>query len=188
MKIDERELERVGEQFADALANLIGKNAIRSVTVMKVEGDIITATRGDVTFKLRPALLGQTGKFLAVYPKVGSTAAIAYVDGISSKPYIVACTEIDRVAIKIGEATIDVSEDIITFNGGENDGLVIVGKLTERLNKIERDINSLKTAMASWKVAPSDGGAALKAVTSAWVSQRLVESKNSDYENDKIKQ
>lgn len=188
MKIDEKELYRISEEFAKLLATIIGKNTLRSVTVEKVDDDVITATRGDVTFKLRPALFGQTDKFLAVYPRVGSTAVIAYVNGDPSTPYIVACTEIDRVAIKIGEATIDVSEDTITFNGGENDGLVIVGKLTERLNKIERDINSLKTAMASWKVAPSDGGAALKAVTSAWVSQRLVESKNSDYENDKIKQ
>lgn len=188
MRIDEKELQRIGEEFATSLANIIGKNTLRSVKVEKVDDDVITASRADATFIVRPTLFGQKDKFLAVYPKVGSTAVIAYVNGDPSTPYIVACTEIDRVAIKIGEATIDVSEDTITFNGGENDGLVIVGKLTERLNKIERDINSLKTAIASWVAVPSDGGAALKTATSAWVSQRLVESKNADYENDKIKQ
>lgn len=188
MRIDEKELQRIGEEFATSLATIIGKNMLRSVKVEKVDNDVITASRADATFTVRPTLLGQKDKFLAVYPKVGSTAVIAYVNGDPSTPYIVACTEIDRVAIKIGEATIDVSEDTITFNGGENDGLVIVGKLTERLNKIERDINSLKTAIASWVVVPSDGGASLKGVVSSWASQRLTESKNSDYENDKIKQ
>lgn len=184
MKIDEKELQRIGEQFAVTLANLIGKNAIRSVKVEKVDGDTIIATRGDVTFRVRPALFGQTDKFLAVYPKVGSTAAIAYINGDSSTPYIVACTEIDRVAIKVGESTIGVEGDTITFNGGENGGMVLVEKLTDKLNQLQREIDAIQTAIAA-----HSHGTPVGATTGTVYTRVNVSGFNaSDYENDKIKQ
>lgn len=184
MKIDERKLERIGNQFADALVNLIGKNAIRSVKVEKVDDDIITATRGGVTFRVRPALFGQTDKFLAVYPKVGSTAAIAYINGDSSTPYIVACTEIDRVAIKVGESTIGIEGDTITFNGGENGGMVLVNELTDKLNQLRQQIDSIQTAIATHSHETPAGAT----IGTVYTRVNVSSFNASDYENDKIKQ
>lgn len=184
MKIDEKELQRIGEQFAVALANRIGENAIRSVKVEKVDGDTITATRGDEVFSLYPALFGQADKFLAVYPKVGSTVAIVYINGKPSTPYIVACTEIDRVAIKVGESTIGIEGDTITFNGGENGGMVLIEKLTDKLNQLQQQIDAIQTAIATHSHGTPAGATTGTVYTRVNVSRFNA----SDYENDKIKQ
>lgn len=184
MRIDEKELQRIGEEFATSLATIIGKNTLRSVTVEKVDDDVITASRADATFIVRPALFGQKDKFLAVYPKVGSTAVISYVNGDSSTPYIVACTEVDRVAIKIGEATINVSEDTITFNGGDNGGMVLVNELTDKLNQLRQQIDAIQTAIANHTHATPAG----KTTGTVYTRVNVSSFDASDYENDKIKQ
>lgn len=43
------------------------------------------------------------------------------------------------------DSTLDINCNEITFNGGSNKGLVKVVELTQQLNKIEADLNSLKT-------------------------------------------
>lgn len=47
--------------------------------------------------------------------------------------------------------------DEIVLNGGTLGGLVKVGELTERLNLIEKDINSLKQKLSGWTPVPNDG-------------------------------
>ncbi len=76
----------------------------------------------------------------------------------------------------------------IAFNGGNNKGLVLLSNVVDRLNKIEQDNNTLKTAMSGWMPVPQDGGAALKASSSAWFGSQLVQTQNSDLENIKVKQ
>jgi hypothetical protein len=86
--------------------------------------------------------------------------------------YVIQCSAIDEIIMR----------------GGDLKGLVVLDKLVDRLNKIEDDINSLKTAFTGWTPAPNDGGAALKASASSWAGQRLVDTQASDIENTKITQ
>ncbi len=52
-----------------------------------------------------------------------------------------------------------------------------------RLNKIETDINNLKTAFANWTPQPQDGGASLKGEASDWFGEKLVKTLRSDIED-----
>ena len=75
---------------------------------------------------------------------------------------------------------------------GENDKfihvLTKVGELTERLNLIEKDINSLKQKLSGWTPVPNDGGSALKTALSSYTSESLKETQVRDIENERVKQ
>jgi hypothetical protein len=77
--------------------------------------------------------------------------------------------------------------DSIEIMGNSKGGLAIVASLTQRYNKIEQDLNTLKTIFTSWVVAPSDGGAALKAAAATWAGSSLTQTLDTDIENVKIK-
>ena len=79
--------------------------------------------------------------------------------------------------------------DIVSYfiKGGEFGGLVKVIELTEKLNNLESDINDLKQAFTSWTPVTQDGGAALKATAATWSSSILIETQQSDIENEKVK-
>lgn len=81
-----------------------------------------------------------------------------------------------------------VSEvDEIHLNGTNQDGVVKVNSLVNRLNNLESSINALKTIFSSWVVVGGDGGAALKTLASAWYASQLVPTVKSDLENIKVK-
>jgi len=82
--------------------------------------------------------------------------------------------------------TLDVDGDIV-INEGKNDGLVKVVELTDKINTIEKDINSLKQVFSTWVTAPNDGGAALKTASGTWFANTLQITQKSEIENDKIK-
>lgn len=77
--------------------------------------------------------------------------------------------------------------DTITIHGGENAGIVKVIELTEKLNAIEKDINSLKDVFKNWSPVTYDGGASLKAGSATWFAQKITETKQEDIENNLIK-
>lgn len=149
----------------------------------------------------------QESKFgIVVYPRVGSYVVVGFVaDG--SAGVVLATDDIESIEIVVSDKTsrvlideervrIDVDQetsaeltkDGVVFNGGSLGGLVKVEELTDRLNTIENDINSLKQAFSGWVIMPQDGGAALKSAALDWASQTLTLTKRGDYENEKVKQ
>lgn len=82
--------------------------------------------------------------------------------------------------------TISTKKDLVEINGGDNGGLVIVGKASGQYNKIEDDINNLKNILSAWTPVNQDGGAALKGALGAWYGQQLSRTKASDIENKKV--
>lgn len=83
--------------------------------------------------------------------------------------------------------SIDRAESIV-INGGHLGGLVIVGKLTQKLNALEEDINNLKKVFVSWVTVPNDGGASLKTSVGSWAGKTITKTQESDLANTKIKQ
>lgn len=77
--------------------------------------------------------------------------------------------------------------DSLELMGGYNGGLAVVSRLVEKYNQLENDLNSLKTAIATWTAVPNDGGGALKVALSQWYGQQLTITKVADIENEKIK-
>ena len=93
-------------------------------------------------------------------------------------PFIVQFSDIDKMYI---------SGNLIQFNDGGFGGLVKVAKLTDKLNKLENDLNVLKSALAAWVPVPMDGGAALKVVTASWYGNHIVPTIRAEIENKNVK-
>ena len=77
--------------------------------------------------------------------------------------------------------------DSIQLNGSNYDGLVKVNDLVTKLNNLENDLNTLKTAFSAWVTVPNDGGAALKVATAAWYAASLTPTVKANIENQLIK-
>lgn len=92
----------------------------------------------------------------------------------------------------VGNSKVRMTPDLIELNEGSLDGLVIVGKLTERLNKLQQQIDQIQSAIASHThtVSTAGGPTAQTGTTTGTTYSRVSVDKfnNSDYENEKIKQ
>lgn len=190
MRLDEKRLKQIGEQFGVQLTEVIGNAMLHSVEVSKVEETYaeVYEFEGDAPIRVPLLALNAGAAMLKVLPKEGSTALILYANGRVEKPIFVGFTEVDEINVSVGESSVKITNGCIKFNGGENKGMVLAESVKDRLNKIENDINALKSAIASWTPVPSDGGASLKVATSTWFAQHLVSTQLSDIENDKITQ
>ena len=111
------------------------------------------------------------GAELLLRPAVGSVAIIGSLTG-----------DLDQLVL----LQMDRAEEVI-INGGKLGGIIKIKELTDRINTIERDVNSLKHAFSAWTPIPSDGGASLKGAVASWAGKPLILSKRGDYEDDKVK-
>ena len=109
-------------------------------------------------------------KGIVITPVMGSSVIISRI-GDSDELFVEMFSEVESMM----------------FDGGENEGLVKVKELTNKINALENDINDLKTAFNTWVIAPSDGGAALKAITATWASSQLQITNKAEIQNEKIK-
>lgn len=120
-------------------------------------------------------------------PRVGSSVVVGKFSGYEAG-VVVLMEDVERVEAVVGDYSLELSDEGITLNGGRLGGLVKVADLTNRLNVLERDLNTLKTAFKGWVPVAQDGGAALKTATGAWYGQTLTETQRNDIENQDVKQ
>ena len=117
---------------------------------------------------------------ILIKPKVDSMVLMADLSGGELRSLVViSFSALDSMTVKF--------EGDVVINGGENEGLVKVVELTEKLNAIENDINNLKSIFSSWVPVVYDGGASLKAAAASWAVQSLQTTSKEDIENPKIK-
>lgn len=117
---------------------------------------------------------------ILIKPTVGSMVLMADLSGGELRSLVV----ISFSALE--SMTVKFAGDVV-INGGENEGLVKVVPLKDRLNAIENDINSLKQVFSLWGPIVYDGGASLKAASASWAAQPLKSTNKEDIENPKIK-
>ena len=150
------------EQLRDALEKWregVRQAQLRWVTVDTVDKDNGTMDVTGVIDRLE-------------YYDVQLTCLVGIVEGQETDAFLISANEVDEIVL----------------NGGTLGGLVKVGELTERLNLIEKDINSLKQRLSGWTPVPNDGGSALKTALSSYTSESLKETQVGDIENEKVKQ
>ena len=75
----------------------------------------------------------------------------------------------------------------IVLNGGSNGGLVVIDRLVDKLNQLEKEVNDLKNVFSSWSPVVQDGGAALKASVASWASATIETTKVEDLEDTNVK-
>lgn len=123
-------------------------------------------------------LVGSQASVIEI-PIIGSTVLMCFKDGSTQRPQILAIDQTDQLLMNC---------NLVEFNKGQLGGMVKVIELTAKLNKVENDLNNLKTLLSSWIPVPSDGGAALKTIVSSWSGQQIIPTQRADIENTKILQ
>lgn len=163
------------EQLRNAFENLTGRAKqaqLRWVRVDKVDRDNRSMDVLGVVDNLEYYDIQLGLGALCIYPKPGTICLVGIIEGQETDAFLISAEEVDEIVL----------------NGGTLGGLVKVGELTERLNLIEKDINSLKQALSGWTPSPNDGGSALKTALSSYFSDSLKETQVRDIENERVKQ
>lgn len=164
----------------------------------------------DKTFPVPLSLYGTEEYGMVHVPTEGSAALITFIDGDINRPVFVGISEIDKWAFKrnetaitfttdpdevnvtVGNSKVRITPDLIEMNEGSLDGLVIVGKLTERLNRLQQQIEAIQSAIASHSHLVATSGSATQHIgnttTTTYAKVNVDSFDNSDYENEKIKQ
>lgn len=109
-------------------------------------------------------LMPEVADGLLYVPKVGSTVIVE--NNASLQPYVVMWSELDKVLYIVNNTTFSITDGLTQFNKGENDGLVNVKPLTDKINNLEKLLNDLinkynaHTHIGSYPVAGGGGGTA----------------------------
>lgn len=211
--------EEAGGNFGMFLAQMFSTVRTVLVTVKSVDTANGVAQvylfEEDKTFPVPLSLYGTEEYGTTCVPTEGSAALITYIDGDLNRPVFMGVSETDKwefkrgqtvvtfttdpddsskdeVSVVVGNSKVRMTPDLIELNEGSLDGLVIVGKLTERLNKLQQQIDQIQSAIASHTHTVSTTGSATAqtgATTGTTYSRVSVDKfNNSDYENEKIKQ
>ena len=146
----------------------------------------VTMADGHVLYGVQLKALKQITEGIVAIPAEG---AIVQVLKLGEAGWIViAATELQKVLLKIGDTTCEITADGWRINGGNQNGLVLLQPLVQQLNTLVQDLNTIKQAFAGWTPVPQDGGAALKAATTQWAAQTLQTVQSSNLENTHIQQ
>ncbi|MCL2328438.1 MAG: hypothetical protein FWC39_07985 [Bacteroidetes bacterium] len=129
--------------------------------------------------------------FVTIYPKAGSNVIVGVIENLKSEFVVLRCSEVDKVKLKIGEQTLLINKDGFVFNNGTLDGLVKLGAILEKINRLE---DKLKTHQHAYIPYP-EGVAATPVSTTPATSATppnntlvFTNTSKAELENTKIKQ
>jgi len=194
----------MGEErkIADNIRQLADKVKFHSLlcTVASVDDDVtctVNTVQSGVEYKnIKLNANINEDKGIYVFPKKDSYVLVTMLDGVQG--FISMYSDIEKVKIKIDDTVeVEIGGDVklkcdgnIEINDGKNDGLVIIQKLTDKLNGLKDTVNSfIKTYNAHIHTTTATVGMGPAGVISATPSQanEALQFNKKDYENDKIK-
>lgn len=157
------------EGIQDIVRDKVRGSTIRVAEVVSVQDDGTCTVTLDSETEVAGVRL-QADEAFGVYfePAVGSTVFLARVSDFDF--YVIGYSRVD----------------LVSFGDGTFGGMVKVIELTQKLNNLENDINTLKQAFAAWVTVPNDGGAALKAIAATWFGASLTPTIQSEIENENL--
>lgn len=112
-----------------------------------------------------------------ITPKVGSYVMVTKFERFEA--FISSFSDVEKIEIEC---------DNIVFNGGANDGMVLINALVDKLNSLENKVNSI---INTFNVHTHTGvfpGPGSTATTPNIISGTLTPTQKQDIENEKIKQ
>lgn len=186
-------MSRQTEDNLQRLITLVGKRERQSMTVaigtvQNIDEDkrlCEIKVNDDLTlFNCRlNAILSNYQDRLLIVPKDKSAVAFLTVDGNLTDPIIITYSEIDKVLLKTGDTEINISDEKIEINGGENNGIVKIQELTDKLNDL---VNWCKNHTHSGVITSVTGQATGTSGNSGAPTSSPADFDKSDYEDDKI--
>ena len=177
-------ITRIGEQFGNGIAQLIRSVRAFAVTVERIDGDkaYVSLFSRNSTMPVPLTPYGIKGTLFKITPAVGSLAVISFMNGDENTPFFVAFSQVDECLLTVGESKIKITDELIEFNGGTLKGLVAIDALTQRLNKLQSEVNAVVQRLNT-HVHVSNG-----VVLTAPFAQTVSSFSNNDYINEKITQ
>lgn len=203
--------EAAGEEFGSELARMLRRFVLKTVTIESVDeaNNVanVTIFEGDAPIQVPLSLFNIGTANVTIVPTVGSVAVIANPNGDDNNPQFLWFESVDKVSFKrgsvsatlqvdpddeskdsislsLGESSIDVTSDLIQFNGGSLGALVAISKLTERLNKLKSELDTLQNNIVT-HTHPAPGGTTS---TPTFIKAKISSFSDDDYANEKIKQ
>ena len=136
-------------QIAQAIRNIagvqVGGATIFPAEVKSVSGAACSILIGDLEVtdvRLRAVINDKDDQILRI-PKQGSQVLVADMSGGQFRELVVIeQSETEKVDLSIGQTTITIEDGKITINGGNNNGLVNIQDLTNKLNELVNAFNN----------------------------------------------
>lgn len=143
---------------------------------------------------------------LVIYPEKGAFVVVGFMangaaglmlatDKIESAEMVIgetaAVIDAEGIRLKTAQMSADINKNDIKFNGGELNGLVIIQKLTDKLNELKDTVNSLINAYNNHThiTTATVGTGPVGTISPTMGKANTAKPFNkSDYENTKIKQ
>lgn len=158
--------------------------------VLSVDEDEMTALvqpkdQAEMSVRLKSAEDASQEYFILV-PRVQSVVLITLIQNDEDEGVLLRANEIDKLLVRIGDRSLEMTSEHTLFNGGENGGLININSLKTEYEKTKASVDSLLQIFSDWVVTPSDGGAALKVLATAQLTGKETGSFDS-ITDDKIK-
>lgn len=136
-------------------------------------------------------LFPEKGSFVVVgFVADGAAGVVLLTEKIESAEIVIGDTsavmDADGLRIKTEKMSADINRDNIIFNGGDLNGLVVIQKLTDKLNELKDTVNDLITKYNAHVHVCAAPSSPCKPVDMP--AQPAKPFNKSDYENTKIKQ
>lgn len=126
--------------------------------------------------------------YFRIIPAVGSYVMVLEMG--MAEGVVLATSKIERVEIRTGEVTLNMTAAGVVMNGGKLGGLIDIGKLTEKVNELVEAFNG-HTHMIPGGEIKTQGSATAQAtvapVTVPAVTSKAKELARGDYEDEKVK-
>lgn len=141
-------------------------------------------------------LFPEKGSFVVVgFVADGAAGVVLLTEKIESAEIVIGDTsavmDADGLRIKTEKMSADINRENITFNRGDLGGLVVIQKLTDKLNELKDTVNDLITkynAHIHTTTAIVGAGAAVGVLSPTTSTAQPAKPFNkSDYENEKVK-
>lgn len=103
---------------------------------------------GTITEVLLQSSLAVSGVLLV--PQVDSWVLVAQLNEAGAGS-VVLTSELDGIEVTIGNSSLSIKDGLMVFNGGELGGLVKADALTDKLNKLEQEVSTLKARLTTFE-------------------------------------
>lgn len=122
------------------IASNVGHTAVVFPAEIKsVEGETCSVAIEDLVLtdvRLKSVVNNETDHVL-ILPKVGSHVLVCDFSGGQYRDLVVLeYSEVEKLDVCIGQTTMVMEDGQVTMNGGENNGLVKIQELTDKLNSL----------------------------------------------------